>query len=68
MEEKVVAKYVGHWDHRKYLENDEKDDGMCEKCCDTGRGNMQVCWYLQGVAQGRTLSPDLFKVYINDMK
>ena len=27
---------------RKNEENDEKDDGMCEKCCDAGRGNIQV--------------------------
>ena len=26
-----------------YVENDEKSDGMCEKCCDAGRGNLEVC-------------------------
>ena len=33
--------------------NDRKDDGMCEECCDAGRG----C----------TLSPNLLQVYTNDM-
>ena len=28
------------WDPRKDVENGEKDDGMCEKCCDAGRGNI----------------------------
>ena len=23
--------------------NCEKDDGMCEKCCDAGRGNIEIC-------------------------
>ena len=31
------------------------------------RVNIELCWYLQGVARGSTLSPNLLKVYINDM-
>ena len=59
---------VGNRDQRKDAENDEKHDGMCEKCCDAGRGNIQMRFdILQGVAQGCTLSPNLFKVYVNDM-
>ena len=50
------------------MENYEKYDGMCEKYCDAGRGNIQkYVVFLQGVAQGCALSPSLFKVYINDM-
>ena len=37
----VVEKVVGTWDTRKDVENDEKDDGMCEKCRDAGRGNIE---------------------------
>ena len=36
MEEWVVEKYVGSWDQGKDVEKDDKDDGMCEKCCDAG--------------------------------
>ena len=49
------------------MENDEKYDVMCEKCCDTGRGNIEYVNIVQGVAQGSTLLSNLFKVYINDM-
>ena len=37
-----VGKYVGNWDPRKDVENDEKYDGICEKCCDAGRGLFQM--------------------------
>ena len=49
---------------------------MYEKCCDAGRGNVELLFgkevsnyvdILHGVAQGYTLSLNLFKVYINDM-
>ena len=26
-------------------ENDERYDGMRVKCCDAGRGSIEVCWY-----------------------
>ena len=43
IEEWVVDKYVGNWDQRRDVENDEKYDRMCEKGCDVGRGNIQTC-------------------------
>ena len=51
------------------VENDEKYNGMCKKCCDAGRGNIELQYVdiLQGVAQGCTLSPTLFVVYIHDV-
>ena len=41
-----------------FVGNDEKDNGMYEKYCDAGRGNMELQYVdiLQGVAQGCTLS------------
>ena len=27
---------------RKNVNSDEKYDGMCEKCCDAGRGNIEL--------------------------
>ena len=56
---------VGNGDQRGDVENDENDD-MCEKCCDAGRGNIEVLYVdiLQGIAQGCTLSPNVFKKYI----
>ena len=38
-----MEKYVGKWDQRKDVDNDEKDDGMCENCCDAGPVNIQIC-------------------------
>ena len=38
-----MEKGVGNWGQRKDMENDEKYDGMCEMCCDAGRGNVQIC-------------------------
>ena len=43
MEKWVVGKVVGNWDQRKHVEHDEKYDGMCEKCCDAGRGIIKLC-------------------------
>ena len=51
------------------MENDAKYDGMCEKCFNAGRGDIDYYFSnIQGVAPGRcTLSPNMFKVCINDM-
>lgn len=38
-----MEKVVGIRDQRKYVENGEKNDGMCETCFDAGRGNIEVC-------------------------
>ena len=38
-----MNRVVGKWDQRTDTENDEKYDGMCEKCCDAGRGNIEIC-------------------------
>ena len=43
MEKWIVEKTIGNRNQRKDVENDEKYDGMCEKCCDVGRGNIEVC-------------------------
>ena len=48
-------------------ENAEINDGMCEKCCYAGRGNINYVDILQGVAQGCTVSPNLFKVHTNGL-
>ena len=34
---------MGKNDQRKDVENDEKYAGMCEKRCDAGQGNIEVC-------------------------
>ena len=54
------------------MENNEKCDGMCEKCLDASAVMLdgEISKYLdnlQGVAPGCTLSCNLFKVHINDM-
>ena len=36
----ALGKIVGNWDQEEDVENDEKNGGMCEKCCDAGRGNI----------------------------
>ena len=48
--------------------NDEKDDGMSEKCCDAGRGNIEIYMliFYQESHRDVHLSPNLFKVYLND--
>ena len=33
-------KIVASWDQRKYVENVEQYDGMCDKGCNAGRGNI----------------------------
>ena len=37
------GKRCGKLGQRKDVVNDEKYDGICEKCCDAGRGNIQIC-------------------------
>ena len=40
----IVGKVVGNnRDQRKAVESDEGDDGMCDKCCAAGRGNVDLC-------------------------
>ena len=68
MEKLVVEMEIGTRGQMN-VEN-EKYYGMCEKCCDAGRGNIALLRYvdvLQGVAQGCTLAPNLIKVYRNSM-
>ena len=36
-------KLLNSWDQRQDVENDEKYYGMFEKCCDAGRGSIDVC-------------------------
>ena len=38
-----MEKDVATWDQKKGVENDEKYYGMCEKCGDAGRGNIEIC-------------------------
>ena len=52
---------------RKGVGNCEEYDGMCEKCCDVGRGNIELLDIFQGVEQGCTLTSILVKVYISGM-
>ena len=37
-----MGKYVGNQDQRKYVGNDEYNDGLCEKCCDAGKYIMLI--------------------------
>ena len=50
------------------MENDEKDDGMCEKRYGAGRRNIELQSddISQGVARGCALSPSLLQVYLDD--
>ena len=40
-----MGKVVGNGDQRTLVEKDETYDGMCEKCCDARRGNIEICIY-----------------------
>ena len=67
MGEWVVEKYVGNWDQKKDVENDENMT-ECARSAVMLDGEMsKYVDILQGVEQGCTLSPNLFKVYINGM-
>ena len=56
------GKVVGNWDTRKDVENGEKYDGGCESAVMLDGEIWNYVDILQGVAQGCTLSPNLFKV------
>ena len=43
VEKRIVIRVVENRNERENVEHGEKDDGMCEKCRDTGRGNSEVC-------------------------
>ena len=45
MKKWVAEKIVGKCDERKDVESDEIDDGdgMYMKCCDAGRGTIELC-------------------------
>ena len=45
MEKWVVEKWWEIWAQRRDVENDEKYDGMCDKYCDGGRGDVELCCY-----------------------
>ena len=46
MGEWFVEEAVGNRGQRNYVENDEKEDRTCEKCCDAGWGNIEVPRYV----------------------
>ena len=65
MEEWVAEKYVGSWDRRKDV---EKALTECARSAVMLDGEIsKYVHILRGVAQGCTLSPNLFKVYVRDM-
>ena len=45
VEKCIVGKTVGNRNQRKRVQNDETYDGMCEKCCVAGRGNIEARSY-----------------------
>ena len=67
MAKRVVEEAVGSWNKRKYVENGEKNDRMCKSAMMLDGEISKYFDILQGVAQGCTLSPTLFKVIINDL-
>ena len=47
-----MEKVVENWDQRKDVENDEKDYGMCDECCDVGRENIEIGSYFTRIRTG----------------
>ena len=46
----------------------KKCDGMCKKCCDAGRGNIQICCYFtRSLHKDVHYHPIYSKVYVNGM-
>ena len=67
MAKRVVEEAKGSWNKRKDVENGEKMT-ECAKSAMMLDGEISKYFdILQGVAQGCTLSPTLFKVFINDL-
>ena len=67
MAKRAVEEAVGSWNKRKDVENGEKMT-ECAKSAMMLDGEISKYFdILQGVAQGCTLSPTLFKVFINDL-
>ena len=62
-----MEKVVGSWDQRENVENGEEDDRMCENAMMLDGEISKSVDILQGVAQGCTLSPTLFKIFIDDL-
>ena len=58
---------VGSWDQTENVENGEEDDRMCESAMMLDGEISKSADILQGVAQGCTLSPTLFKIFIDDL-
>ena len=58
---------MGNWDQRKDVENDENMTECARRAVMLDGEISEYVDILQGVAQGFTLSPNLFKVYINGM-
>ena len=67
MAKRVVEEAVGSWIKRKDVENGEKMTECAESAMMLDGEMSRYFDILQGVAQGCTLSPTLFKVFINDL-
>ena len=64
-----MEEFVGNWDQRKDVENDEKFAECARSAVMLDGEILKYADVLQGVAQGCTLSPNLLcRVHINDMR